>query len=165
MSTGPPGKSRRLRAGHFTFSNSFFFFPETQANILLNTQIVFPVTLAHSRNPQNMSRMLRTRNHGPVNKAAGFLWSKREEHRLRAVGTSIPQPPPAGTRPSARSNLPWSCEHTYAALASGTWLVLGKEKVWLLEMNGFLGWNCSHHECKLSWDLSSYPGPQSNQCC
>lgn len=111
-----------------------------------------------------MSRMLRTRNRDPVNKAAGFIWSKREEHRLRAVGTSIPQPP-AGMRPSARRNLPWSCEHTYAALASGTWLVLGKEKVWLLEINGLLCRFWSHHECKLSWDLSSYPGPQSNQCC
>lgn len=46
----------------------------------------------------------------------------------------------------------------HAGLASGTWLILGKEKVQLLEMNGFLPKN-RHLECKPSWNLSSYPGP------
>lgn len=45
----------------------------------------------------------------------------------------------------------------HAALASGTWLVLGEEKVQLLEMNGFLPKNWPHLQCKPSWNLSSYP--------
>lgn len=47
-STGPPGKSRRLSSGHFSFSNCFY---ETQANILINSQIALPVAPAHKLRP------------------------------------------------------------------------------------------------------------------
>lgn len=47
----------------------------------------------------------------------------------------------------------------HAGLASGTWLVLGKEKVQLLEMNGFLPKTWPHLEYKPSGNLSSYSGP------
>lgn len=135
MSAGPPGKSQRLLSGRFSFSNRFY---ETQANVLLNRQIVLPVTLAHKQKPPEYVWDVQEKKSWSSQQSSWLYLEQEGRTQTPACGNIGSSPPPAGMRPSARRGLPRTCTHSYGGLASGTWLVLGKGKVQLLEMNGFL---------------------------